>query len=266
MSGIAGQSFHDQVTLIPCGKHTAEVFTNYCCVNTCLTPLCPDCIDEHNKNHKNSGVFPEVDTLGRVKHMCSKHIEFAIKTLEAELALVIQNQTYTVGDWINVAKKNLDQAKQKMQEIINVYFDELLKRYQEELTHLEGRFNFKPIRDDLETILRELKLIDNQLKSNQVFQGIKSTVMLDVKNLVKTYQTKVEDALDISHNIPIDVDFSKDDEREFKKDLEKYISINRTNVSLNRDPNSRNRIAKTEVDLTNSETNHYFRSKFKVNN
>ena len=35
----------------------------------------------------------------------------------------------------------------------------LTRSLQDELSTLEGRFNFKPIRDDLETILRELKLV-----------------------------------------------------------------------------------------------------------
>jgi hypothetical protein len=263
---MSGQIIHDQTPLISCQKHSAEVFTNYCCVNSCLTPLCPDCIDDHNKNHKNNGVFPEVDTLGRVKFMCVKHIDYAVRVLEGELATVIQHQSFTVGDWINLARKNLELAKQRMHGLIDQYFSDLLRQYQDELSTLEGRFNFKPIRDDLETILRELKLIDSQLKGNQVFQGIKSTVTLDVKNLIKVYQTKVEDALDISHNIPIDVDFSEEDCREFAKDLRKYISINRTSVSLNRDPNSRNRIVKTENDLQSSDTTNYFKTKFRMNN
>lgn len=263
---MSGQLIHDQTPSITCPKHTAEIYTNYCCVNTCLTPLCPDCIDDHNKNHKNNGVFPEVDTLGRVKFMCAKQIDYAVKVLEAELQTVIQHQSFTTGDWMNLAKKNLDVAKMRMQQLIEQYFADLLKTYQEELGQLEGRFNFKPIREDLEVILRELKLVDNQLKGQQVFQGIRSTVSLDLKALVKTYQTKVEDALDISHNIPIDVDFSEEDCREFRKDLQKYISINRTAVSLNRDPNSRNRIAKTEIELQNSDTQHYFKTKFRMNN
>ena len=263
---MSGQIIHDQTPMVGCNKHPAEVFTNYCCVPTCLTPLCPDCIDDHNKNHKNNGVFPEVDTLGRVKFMSIKHIDYAIKVLEAELQTVIQHQSYTTGDWLNSARKNLDIARLRMQQLIDQYFAELLKTYQEELSTLEGRFNFKPIRDDLETILRELKLVESQLKGQQIFQGIRSTVSLDLRSLVKTYQTKVEDALDISHNIPIDVDFSEEDSREFIKDLRKYISINRKAVSLNRDPNSRNRIAKTEIELQNSDTQHYFKTKFKMNN
>ena len=264
MSGSNAQQVHDQSPHISCGKHPVEIYTNYCC--TTLTPLCPDCIDSHNKTQKANGILPEVDTLGRVKYMCGNHVEYAISMLEGELKTVIQHQNFTVGDWLSLARTNLEAAKKKMLEIINVYFADLLKRYQDELGSIEGRFNFKPIRDDLETIVKELKLIQNQLKGPQVFQGIKSTVTLDMKALVKTYQTKVEDALDVSHNIPIDVDFSDEDARDFQNKLRDYISLNNRNVSLNRDPNSRNRIQKTEIDLHNRDTSQYLRTKFKINN
>jgi hypothetical protein len=36
-----------------CLEHEGEPFTNFCSANTCIKPLCPECIENHYSHHKN---------------------------------------------------------------------------------------------------------------------------------------------------------------------------------------------------------------------
>lgn len=68
---MPSKTVNSAMPVIPCDRHSHEYITNFCCDENCLLPLCPECIDEHNKFHNNSGNnLPEVDTLRRVQQMC----------------------------------------------------------------------------------------------------------------------------------------------------------------------------------------------------
>lgn len=59
-----------QQSLFYCQTHSEEQITNFCCLKNCYQPLCPDCIDNHIKNHKQNGQVPEVDIISRIKKFC----------------------------------------------------------------------------------------------------------------------------------------------------------------------------------------------------
>lgn len=65
-------------TKLYCEYHPSECLTNFCSHPQCLRPLCPDCIDAHNKFHKSSSTFAEIDSLKNVKLMCQKKVTTGI--------------------------------------------------------------------------------------------------------------------------------------------------------------------------------------------
>ena len=152
---------------IPCSLHREEVFTNFCCLKTCLTPLCPECIDDHNKSHKMNGEFPEIDTLRRVKNMCCKQVTHGIDVIEEELSRLERYNNMSIDDIINEGTAEMNAAKQKMHRIIDGYFDAIEQDYANKIKLNVGKFfDFKDLIEELMCLLGELKRLDTQLESN----------------------------------------------------------------------------------------------------
>ena len=108
-----------------CSIHNEEIITNYCCLLNCQTPLCPECIDEHNKKHKSNGIFPEIDTLNRVSMMCKKKSSLIIDELQEMLNRLNSLSAIDSEKMKSNAKTDLDNIKNKIIQQISVFFDNL---------------------------------------------------------------------------------------------------------------------------------------------
>lgn len=74
------------VPLVRCEKHFNEYITNYDCIT--LDPICPECLDDHLKKNLQNGIPPEVDTLKKVRTMCSSKALSLADSLENEIAKI----------------------------------------------------------------------------------------------------------------------------------------------------------------------------------
>lgn len=117
-----------------CGIHNEEVITNYCCLMGCQTPLCPECIDEHNKRHKLNGVFPEIDTLNRVVAMCEQKSGLVVEELSDMLSRLESAVTVDVEEIQSLAFNDLEIMKQKLIDQITIFFNNLYEDFSSKLT------------------------------------------------------------------------------------------------------------------------------------
>jgi hypothetical protein len=209
---------------IPCSIHRDEVYTNFCC--TTLTPLCPECIDDHIKAQKMNGVLPEIDTLRRVKTMCTKQVHHGIDVIEEELSRLERYNNMSIDDIINEGTTEMNNARQKMHRIIDGYFDAIEQDYANKIKLNVGKFfDFKDLIEELMCLLGELKRLDSQLESNQLIESIRRVSSLDMKDMTITYQSKVDESLDRRLKLPISVVFTDNDARSFQNDLNKYVRV-----------------------------------------
>lgn len=118
-----------QRQVFQCPLHPEEIITNYCCLTNCLTPLCPDCIDEHIKNHKLKSQVPEVDTLTRVKKMCQNKIRFTNQALGENLERLKNASNLNPQEILKQSLDDLDQLRVKMIDQINHYFNTLEEEF-----------------------------------------------------------------------------------------------------------------------------------------
>ena len=116
-----------------CGIHNEEMITNYCCLMGCQTPLCPECIDDHNKRHKLNGVFPEIDTLNRVVAMCEQKSGLVVEELTEMQSRLESATTVDVEDIQSVAFSDLESMKQKLIDQITIFFNNLYEDFSNKL-------------------------------------------------------------------------------------------------------------------------------------
>ena len=117
-----------------CAIHSEEAITNYCCLMGCQTPLCPECIDDHNKRHKANGVFPEIDTLNRVSKMCEKKSTLVIEELQEMLERLNSLKCFDTDSLQKEAFENLESIKAKIIEQISIFFDNLYEDFSSKIS------------------------------------------------------------------------------------------------------------------------------------
>ena len=117
LSGIAGNL--GAIPLIRCHQHPTEYITNFCCKT--YAPLCPECMDEHFKNQAAMRVKPEVDTIRRVKGMCSIKVTKIIEALEEELKKLGVSSSYTPEYFIKKTLSDLEDTRTKLHRFIDEY-------------------------------------------------------------------------------------------------------------------------------------------------
>lgn len=260
---------HTTITQLPqivCNNHRDEIITNFCCLKTCLTPLCPECIDNHNKQHKTHAEFPEIDTLRRVKVMCTKQVNHGINVIEEELSRLEKYNNMSIDDIVNEGTAEMNAARQKMHRIIDQYFDAIEQDYANKIKLNVGKFfDFRDLIEELELLLGELKRLDSQLESNQLIDAIRRVSSLDMREMTITYQSKVDEILDRRLKLPVSVVFNDNDARNFKNDLDKYVRVQEKKIGISKDSVT-DRIHSRNLRLENDEANAYFERKFKQSN
>lgn len=68
-----------------CTDHPSEPFTNFCSHFDCLKPLCPECIDYHNKYHLSQSTQPQISSLKHARQACLKKLKAGIQSLSDEV-------------------------------------------------------------------------------------------------------------------------------------------------------------------------------------
>ena len=117
-----------------CATHTDEYITNYCCLMGCQTPLCPECIDDHNKRHKANGVYPEIDTLNRVSKMCDKKASVVVNELQEMLERLNSLQCFDIDTVKQTAHSDLQNIKEILINQIESFFDNIYKDFCSKIT------------------------------------------------------------------------------------------------------------------------------------
>ena len=246
-----------------CPQH-GEYFTNFCCIKKCLTALCPECIDDHNKRHKIENIFPEVDTLKRVKAMCTRQISNAINVLDEELARVKKFGNMSADDILNDAKRDLSTARHAMHKCIDDFYDSILSEYTDKIKqNISRTYDFKEMEEELRLLLLELRTLDDHLRGKEMLNAMRKTCSLDMAEVVYTYQEKVQTQVEKRLTLPIDVDFSEKDKREFHQDLSKYIRLKNKDIGISMPEVEKHRLQEAVLKMSTDETISYFSKKFK---
>lgn len=210
------------------------------------------------------GVFPEIDTIKRVKNMSQKQIQNAVNVLEEELSRVKRFSSMSADDILSEAERDLSAARKGMHKSIDEFYDSILEDYADKIKqNISKTYDFKELEEELKILLLELHSLEDQLRSKDMINAMRKTCSLDMQELVLTYQEKVQRQVDKRLSLPIDIDFSEKDRRDFHNDLGKYVRIKNKDIGISMPEVERTRIHNAVLKMTNDETTSYFSKKFK---
>ena len=257
-----GTAVHDYSRGMRCKVHPNEELTNFCCIKHCLTPICPECIDDHNKDHKLRGEFPEIDTFKRVINMCLKQVGTATTVVEEELKRLKKFSKLDVEDIMQDAAKEMMSARQNMHQAIDSFFEEILADYEKNIRKTFTKsFDLKPLDKELRLALEELDSLDSQLKSGRekyFIDSVRRVISIDMSKFVVFYQEKIRQGLGKGMVLPFDVVFSRQNHPEMHDFLRRYTVQKARMVGLSDKDMERTAVHHHQLKLQNDEAASYF--------
>jgi hypothetical protein len=248
-----------------CKVHPSEELTNFCCIKHCLTPICPECIDNHNKDHKAKGEFPEVDTFKRVINMCLKQVSTASNTVEEELKRINKFSKLDVEEIVEDAAKEIQIAQQNLHKAIDTFFEEILAEYEANIRKsFSQSFDLRPLQKELQLAREELESLDAQLRSGRekyTADSVRRVIAIDMSRFVVFYQEKVRQGLGKGMILPFDVVFTQNDQPEFHNFLKRYLVQKARMIGVSDKDLERTALHHRQLKLQNDEAANYFERK-----
>jgi hypothetical protein len=187
-----------QTPIISCGRHTCEYVTNFCCNAGCLAPLCPECIDEHNKYHNSlNHEFAEYDTLKRVQQMCLMKTQAIIELLQNELKSLGVTSSGSHVDFMEGKQKEFEDCRRKLHRVIDEYMDSLMMSYKRKMgKQFSGAEEIMRVVEKISGRLELLRMLNRNLSTKQIVPAIRKTcevtagdVMLEVQEEIRKLQS-----------------------------------------------------------------------------
>lgn len=213
-----------------CEDHPNEIITNFCCILDCLKPLCPECIDYHNKFHKQNQQYPEIDTLRNVKINCSKKVKAAILSLTQELERMEMKFMINPQEIIDEGLETLRRCREKIIQMVNAFFDNLELNYKKKLneTIIKGH-DYSTIFEKIKNLIQELEFLQTSLESgSNTLSVIKKICLLDLKTLLDKYKQEINDLIEARTIISTDILVNDSRLAVIESELAKFAMINQT--------------------------------------
>lgn len=173
-------------SLLPpsCSSHPQEMITNFCCLLDCLEPLCPECIDYHNKFHKQNGVYPEIDTLKNVRSACFKKVRAALLSLSSSLSSLSSSLPSSLL-LLESGLSTLSETRQRVLGLVNRYFDSLEDNWRKKAAEGGGGREAEVFFQKARVFLEELGFLQASLENgNNLLGVVKKVCALDLKGVI----------------------------------------------------------------------------------
>lgn len=209
-----------------CDKHPSEQVTNFCCGIECLKALCPECIDLHNRFHRENRAFPEIDSLKNVKRNCSKKIKAGINVLTQELEKLELKYLVNPQDIVDEGIEMIRRNKEKVLQMINVFYESFEAEYKRGLNEFifKGQ-DFNTLFEKIRNFINELEFYLANLESNNALTIIKKICLLDLKSLIDKYKIEIQGLIDVKMNKTLDIQINDSRLKNIEAELSKIIKI-----------------------------------------
>ena len=220
----------DKGLRIFCDDHPNEIITNFCCILDCLKPMCPECIDYHNKFHKQNQQYPEIDTLRNVKINCSKKVKAAILSLTQELEKLELKYLINPQEIIDEGLETLKRCREKVLQLVNAFFDNLEMNYKRRLNDaiFKGH-DYNTIFEKIKNLIQELEFLQTSLDSgNNTLSVIKKICLLDLKTLLDKYKQEIQDLIESRTYVSTEIMVNESRLSVIESELIKFASMNQT--------------------------------------
>lgn len=213
-----------------CQEHDNEPITNFCANVDCLKPLCPECIDIHNKYHHTQNTLPQISSLKIAKANCSKKVKAAISALYQEIENPLLNAIIDPNNALTEELKKMREIKEKLNEIINHHLAVLEANLKKniEKSHANSTDVFD-IYEKMKNTISELESLQKDVNTNNSLGVIKKICALDLRTLMNKFKSDLNKALIKRTSEGVSVVHDESYTEHFKDILTKLITLSKEN-------------------------------------
>lgn len=186
-----------------CPSHPTLNITNLCTV--CREPICPECLENHDYQHKANSIGTKYVSISKAKSVCSTKIDYLITQFKDEKVKLSRLSEYGKHTILERNLTKLEESKKKVQTIIDGFFrqkereittaidsfhvsnpaeiEKAERKVNESLSHLE-RLQVKLEGEN--SVKTVLKIIEDQ-----TLEGNYSQVSTEVNQKLKIFQSNL---------------------------------------------------------------------------
>lgn len=213
----------DTIPMVRCAYHPDEYVTNYDCI--LLQPICPECLDAHLKSNQANGVPPEVDTLKKVRNMCSSKALSLAKSLESELAKIGFALPGNASSLMSKMMADLENARRKLHKFIDDYVDsvkaDVIKRVKGE----GDNDSLNKLLQEIKHMINELRINEKQLYSTHILSSIKKIISIDQEDYIREIKAKL--GLLAGEHSCVDLELNEAEMLELLAILQRILTLNK---------------------------------------
>jgi hypothetical protein len=261
MADLVG--FKDSIPLVRCKVHTSEYVTNYDCFQ--LKPICPECLDAHLKENQRNGIPPEVDTLKKVRNMCSQKATSLADSLDREIGKIGFALNVSPSSLLSKYQSDLDQIRKQLHKFVDDYLDSVRNDLFKKLRGNQGD------QSNLYELLQEVKQMSIQLRNaarslfskwnfisgQNILNAVAAIVKIDPESYMRTLQSKLGDLQREQNSIDLTLD--PIEMQDLLSVLQRIVKVDSKTVS---NQNQLDRLRANINPNIDQITAHYFQRKF----
>lgn len=216
-----------------CQEHDNEPITNFCSNVDCLKPLCPECIDIHNKFHHTHNSLPQIASLKNAKANCLKKVKAALSSLYQELENPLLNSIIDPNNALKEEVIKMREIKEKLNEIINQYLTTLEANLKKNISKSHSNSNdAQDVYERMKNTIAELESLQKDVNTHNSLGVIKKICALDLKTLMNKFKSDLTKALQKRSSEGVSIVYDQSCIDHFKDILTKMITLSKENELL----------------------------------
>ncbi|EGR28733.1 kelch motif family protein, putative [Ichthyophthirius multifiliis] len=222
-------TYPNNINFLYCQIHQDEIYTNFCTKQECLKPLCPECIDHHNKNHSKQNTYAILISLKVLKSQCVERLKLCKDKLLQYQDFLDGKNTLLANDFFDEGLIQIKNARENLINMIQKYFNQIEEEYSSRIRSFSKRdTDINNILEQIKSFSGEIEQIYQNIQSPYFIKGIQETMNFDLQTKMKIFENQIQE-IDKNHNInQIDIIIDKKRLEFVKMELNKYIQLGQT--------------------------------------
>lgn len=211
-----------------CQEHDNEPITNFCAFIECLKPLCPECIDIHNRLHHSQNTLPQITSLKNARLNCTKKIKAALSSLNQELENPLLQAIIDPSAAIREESKRVRELKEKINGVIDTYLMNLESSLKKNINKSHAQSNEAlEVYQKMKETVHELESLHKDIHTHNSLTVVKKICALDLKSLMNKFKSDLTRSLQKRSTEGVAVVFDESYMDNFREVLMKMISLSK---------------------------------------
>ncbi len=172
-----------------CTDHPSEPFTNFCSHFDCLKPLCPECIDYHNKFHLSQSTQPQISSLKHARQACVKKLKAGIQSLSNEVENPEIQNLIDPSHRLKEERHKLSQFRERIIHLLDTHISNLENSLQKACSSLPSSSLLEGVERG-KNLIRDLDNLNKGVEAGGI--GVLGKVCrMDLKGMIEKIKIEV---------------------------------------------------------------------------